>query len=129
MDTRAGHRPPRRITVVEDDENIAGLLAFLLEREGFAPEVVGDGRAALEHAARSEPPSAVVLDQLLPCRNGLAVATALRADPRWGEVPIVLLGATRSIGGAAARVDAWLEKPFDPGALIGELKRLAKDPP
>lgn len=129
MQTRAAFRAPRRITVIEDDENIAGLLAFLLEREGFAPEIVGDGRAALEHAARTEPASAVVLDQLLPCRDGLAVATALRADPRWSEVPILLLGATRSSGGGASRVDAWLEKPFDPGALITELKRLAKDQP
>lgn len=115
--------------MIEDDENLAGLLAFLLAREGFVPEVVADGRAAIEHAARHEPPSAVVLDQLLPCRDGLAVATALRADPRWGGVPIVLLGATRPAvewSRRGARVDACLEKPFDPGALISELKRLAK---
>jgi DNA-binding response OmpR family regulator len=118
------------VTIVEDDENVAGLLVFLLQREGFAPEIVRDGRAALEYVASHGPPAAVVLDHMLPYRDGLAVASAMRADPRWGDVPILLLSAAQAnlepIPGAG-RVDACIEKPFDPSALVARLKRLTQE--
>jgi DNA-binding response OmpR family regulator len=129
LDTTQTIAPPRRVTIVEDDENIAGLLVFLLEREGFAPEIVRDGRAAIELVAAHGPPSAVVLDHMLPYRDGLAVASAMRADPRWGDIPILLLSAAQAVAeprSGAARVDACIEKPFDPAALVASLKRLAR---
>ena len=119
--------PPRRITVVEDDENIAGLLEFVLRVEGFAPSVFRDGRAALRHVREDLPADAVVLDHMLPYCDGLAIASAIRADARWSAVPIVLL---RSSAAPAPRdaplVDASLAKPFDPGALVADLKRLVE---
>jgi two-component system catabolic regulation response regulator CreB len=121
---------PHRVTIVEDDENIAGLLMFLLQREGFAPELVRDGRAAIEHVARNGPPAAVVLDHLLPYRDGHAVASAMRADPRWSDVPILLLSAAQADvepGPGDARVDACIEKPFDPSVLVTWLKRLTRE--
>ena len=122
--------PTRRVTVVEDDENIAALLEFMLRHEGFAPSIVRDGRAALQHVRDDGPPDAVVLDHMLPYCDGLEVASAMRADPRWSAVPIVFL---RSFGVPAARdvrlVDAWLAKPFDPGALVANLKRLVEHVP
>ncbi len=118
---------PRRITVIEDDENIAGLLEFVLRSEGFACAIFRDGRAALQHVRDDRPPDAVVLDHMLPYCDGLSVASAMRADPRWSAVPILLL---RSAGLPAPRdarlVDACVAKPFDPGALVENLKALVE---
>jgi two-component system catabolic regulation response regulator CreB len=122
----------RRITIVEDDENIAGLLAFLLDREGFAPDVLRDGRAALRHVRESVAPAAVIVDQMLPYCDGLAVASAMRADAKWSAVPIVLLRSAAPSKLEPARsaglVDACVSKPFDPGAVVKQVKMLARRP-
>lgn len=120
-------REPRRITVIEDDENIAGLLEVVLRSEGFAPAVVRDGRAALRHVRDGEPPAAVVLDHLLPYCDGFAVASAMRADRRWSEVPILLLRSSSPPPPREARlIDAWLAKPFDPGELVANVRWLVE---
>lgn len=122
--------PPRRITVIEDDENVAGLLEFMLRAEGFAPSVFRDGRAALQHVREDRPPDAVVLDHMLPYCDGLAVASAMRADPSWRAVPILLLRSSASpVLRDAGLVDACVAKPFDPGALVASLKRLVEHAP
>lgn len=122
--------PPRRITVIEDDENVAGLLEFVLRAEGFAPSIVRDGRAALQHVRDDGPPDAVVLDHMLPYCDGLSVAAAMRADPRWSTVPILLLRSSAPPPTRDARlVDACLAKPFDPGALVASLKKLVESAP
>jgi DNA-binding response OmpR family regulator len=122
--------PAARIIVIEDDENMAGLLEAVLRREGFEPKVLRDGRAALEHVRAHRPPDAVVVDQMLPYRDGLAIASAMRADPRWSAVPVVLLrSATPSRWDAerdARLVDACVAKPFDPGVLVASLRRLLR---
>lgn len=121
-------QPQRRVTVVEDDENVAGLLELMLRLRGFATSVVRDGRAALELVRDAPPPDVVVLDQLLPYCDGLAVASAIRAEPRWAGVPIVLL---RSMASPDPRreplVDASFSKPFDPDALVESLRSLVKE--
>lgn len=115
-------QPQRRVTVIEDDENIAGLLELMLRLQGFAPSVVRDGRAALELVREAPPPDAVVLDHLLPYCDGLAVASAIRAEPRWRGVPILLLRSLASPDPRDARlVDATFTKPFDPEALLERL--------
>jgi two-component system catabolic regulation response regulator CreB len=121
--------PPRRIAVIEDDENVAGLLEFMLRAEGFAPTVVRDGRAALQLVREGGPPDAVVLDHMLPYFDGLEVASAMRADARWSAVPILLLRSSASRGGDARLVDASVTKPFDPAALVAGLKKLLEPSP
>jgi two-component system catabolic regulation response regulator CreB len=120
----------RRITIIEDDENIAGMLEFLLRREGFAPEILRDGRTALDRVRAGPPPDAVVLDQMLPYRDGFAVASAMRADRRWASVPIVLLRSVAPAGWDPMRdaglVDASVAKPFDPAALVAQLRTLVR---
>lgn len=117
--------PPRRITIIEDDEDVAGLLEFVLRAEGFVPSIVRDGRAALQHVRSDEPADAVVLDHMLPYCDGLAVASAMRADPRWRAVPILLLRSSEPAPSRdAALVDASLAKPFDPNVLVARVRTL-----
>lgn len=115
------------ITVIEDDENVAGLLEFMLRAEGFAPSIVRDGRAALQLVRKNGPPDAVVLDHLLPYCDGLEVASAMRADARWAAVPIVLLRPSAARGGDSRLIDACFSKPFDPTALVSRLKQLTRE--
>jgi DNA-binding response OmpR family regulator len=119
---------PPSILVVDDDQNVAELLGFVFAREGFAPHLVRDGRAAEEYVARNEPAAAVVLDVMLPYRDGFSVAEAIRSDPRWKHVPIVMLTArvlpddvdrSRALG-----VDEYVTKPFRPQAIVGRVKAL-----
>ena len=116
------------ILVVEDDETIAGLVGFLLRREGYEAVVLRDGRAAEAHVATADPPSAVVLDVMLPYSDGFAVAAAIRAQPRWKGVPIVLLTARSREAdverGRSLGVVAHLVKPFQPRALLDVVKGL-----
>jgi len=121
------------ILIVEDDETIAGLVGFLFRREGYETHVLRDGRAAEAHVAAAAPPSAVVLDLMLPYSDGFAVAAAIRAQPRWKDVPIVLLTAkARDVDverGRSLGVIAHLVKPFQPRALLEIVKGLVEKAP
>lgn len=119
--------PQPRVTVIEDDENIAGLLELMLRLHGFAPSVVRDGKAALELVREAPPPDAVVLDHLLPYCDGLAVAAAIRAEPRWRGVPILLLRSLAPDPRDERLVDASFTKPFDPEALLARLRSFVRE--
>lgn len=120
--------PSTPVLVVDDDVNVAGLVAAVLRREGFEPTVLRDGRSAMDHVARNEPATAVVLDVMLPYIDGFAVAAAIRADARWHGVPVVMLTArSRPEDAERARllgVAAYLVKPFHPQVLVGAVRRL-----
>lgn len=107
---------------MEDDETVAALLAFTFRRAGFEPTVIPDGRAAAAHVAAHPPADAVLLDVMLPCRDGYAVAASIRQDPRWSAVPIIMLSghaATEHEENARTlNIDAFFEKPFRPVALV-----------
>ncbi len=116
------------IVIVEDDDNIAQMLGFLLRRAGFAPLVIGDGRAAEDHVATHAPAAAVLLDVMLPYRDGFQVASAIRADARWRGVPIVMLTA-RTLPADRARARSlgvvdYVTKPFYPRTLVGRIRAL-----
>jgi len=116
------------IVIIEDDETVAQLVAFVLARDGFASTIVGDGRAAEELIATQEPPAAVILDIMLPYRDGFAVAAVIRADPRWKDVPILALTA-RTLPVDLERAQAlgireYVAKPFHPQALAGRIRAL-----
>ena len=121
------------IVIVEDDENIAQMLGFLFRRAGFAPLVIRDGRAAEDHVAAHDPAAVVLLDVMLPYRDGFQVASAIRADARWRRAPIVMLTSralradqerARSLG-----VAEYVTKPFHPRTLVGRVRSLLTAPP
>lgn len=118
----------RPIVIVEDDDNIAEMLGYLFRRAGYAPLVIRDGRAAEDHVASHDPAAAVLLDVMLPYRDGFQVASAIRADARWRGVPIVMLTA-RSLPADRARAERlgvveYVTKPFHPRTLLGRVRSL-----
>jgi DNA-binding response OmpR family regulator len=116
-----------RILIVEDESNLAQGLLFNLKAEGHQVSVEADGEAALE-TLRRDPFDAVVLDVMLPGKDGFEVATALRADGNY--VPILMLTArARSedvVKGFAAGADDYLPKPFDLSVLLARLNALLR---
>ena len=118
-----------RILIVEDDSDIAALIAHYLEKTDFRSEIVSDGGRGLT-AARETPPDLVILDLMLPGMNGLEVCKALRADPRTAAVPIIMLTArgeeSERILGLDSGADDYIVKPFSPNELMARVRALLR---
>ena len=114
--------------VVEDDEEIAYLLTFLLEKEGYAVTVARDGEAARGIIAAGAPPAVVTLDYMLPHFNGLELLEIMRANTAWQDVPVVMLTArSQQKDKSRARefgATAYLVKPFKPEELRACIRTL-----
>jgi two-component system alkaline phosphatase synthesis response regulator PhoP len=118
-----------RVLVVEDEAHLAQGLRFNLEAEGYAAEVVGDGEAATDRLlAKGENFDAVVLDIMLPGKDGFSVVSELRAARNY--VPVLMLTARgRSedvLKGFASGADDYLAKPFDLSILLARLQGLLR---
>jgi len=118
-----------RVLVVEDEAHLAQGLRFNLEAEGYAAEVVGDGEAATERLlAKKENFDAVVLDIMLPGKDGFSVVSELRAAHNY--VPVLMLTARGRpedvLKGFASGADDYLAKPFDLSILLARLQGLLR---
>lgn len=115
-----------RILIVEDDEDIAELIRFHLQKQGYATEIAMDGKTALEQfdAAR---PALILLDVMLPVIDGLEVLKAIRYD-RHSTVPIIIESArgeeTDIVTGLELGADDYIAKPFSPTVLVAKVKSL-----
>lgn len=118
-----------RVLVVEDEHHLAEGLRFNLEAEGFTAEVVEDGERALERLLDpSQHFDVVVLDVMLPHRDGFAVATELRQKQNF--VPILMLTARGRpedvLKGFAAGADDYLTKPAELSILLARIGGLLR---
>jgi signal transduction histidine kinase/DNA-binding response OmpR family regulator len=111
------------VMVVEDNEGAAMLLSTFLTRAGFAVEVVGEGRTALERAAKLRP-SAITLDVMLPDVDGWEVLRRLKDAPETRDIPVQVISVMddRALG-LALGADDYLVKPVRREALIGFMRR------
>lgn len=118
-----------RVLVVEDEAHLAQGLRFNLEAEGYSAEVVGDGEAATDRLLeKKEGFDAVVLDIMLPGKDGFSVVSELRAARNY--VPVLMLTARGRpedvLKGFAAGADDYLAKPFDLSILLARLQGLLR---
>ncbi|MCW3816188.1 response regulator transcription factor [Micromonospora sp. DR5-3] len=115
-----------RILVAEDDPKQANLIRLYLEREGHTVLVVGDGRAALDHA-RTRRPDLVILDVMMPVVDGLDVCRILRAE---SDVAILLLTARTTeddvLLGLDIGADDYITKPYSPRELTARVRALLR---
>jgi len=120
-----------RIAIVEDEPELAVLVADYARAAGYTAEVYFDGAAALA-ALRQAPPALVVLDLMLPGLDGLALCRALRADgdPALADLPVVMVTARVEeidrLLGLDAGADDYLCKPFSPRELIARIKAILR---
>ena len=114
------------ILIVEDDPNIASLVAKYLRDAGFDTQVVHDGREALAFVQR-QAPDFVVLDLMLPGMDGREVCREIR---RSSDVPVLMLTAreeeTDRIAGFALGADDYVVKPFSPRELVERVKAIKR---
>ena len=117
------------VLVVEDEQHLADGLRFNLEAEGYTVSTVGDGETALSLLVDQDKRyDALVLDVMLPGKNGFAVAAELRAAQRF--IPILMLTARGRpedvLRGFEAGADDYLAKPFDLTVLLARIKALLR---
>jgi two-component system, OmpR family, response regulator RegX3 len=111
-----------RILVVEDEESLADSIRYNLEREGYSVSVAPDGRRGLERY-RTDPPSLVILDLMLPEVSGLDVCRTIRSD---SDVPIIMVTAKDSeadkVAGLELGADDYVTKPFSMRELVSRVR-------
>ena len=118
-----------RILIVEDDPDIANLVARYLDKAGFQTERAATGREALQ-AIAAKPPDLLILDLMLPQIDGLEICRLLRADAATAGLPIIMLTArteeSERIVGLELGADDYLAKPFSPGELVARVRALLR---
>ena len=105
----------KNVLIIEDEKDLAELLAFNLEKEGYAATCVYDGKAGLELAG-ADMPDLILLDLMLPGLLGTEVCKALRKDQRTAHIPIIMITAKGDeidrVGGFEVGADDYIVKPF-----------------
>ena len=121
-----GKAAKKKILVVDDEENVSQLLKLYLESEGFIVQVADDGLKALE-LARKINPDLIILDIMLPLKDGWQVAQELRKDM---DTPIIMLsaksGESDKILGLNLGGDDYVTKPFSPGEITARVKAILR---
>jgi DNA-binding response OmpR family regulator len=127
--------PPTRRTVlvVEDDPHLAKLIQFCLDREDFEVRLAADGEQALQEFDLPQRPDLVIMDVMLPYRNGYELLADLRQRPAWNPVPVIML-TSRSreedvVQGLDSGASDYLIKPFRPSELMARIRKLLRPAP
>lgn len=121
-----------KILIVEDEEDIAELLAYNLHRNGYTPVAVATGEDGLD-AAREDRPDLVLLDLMLPGLGGLEVCRRLKSEEATSRIPVIILTAKGEeediIAGFTAGADDYVTKPFRPKVLLARVQAVLRRGP
>jgi len=119
----------QKILIVEDERDIADLVGFNLERAGYSVLKAHDGITGAELAIH-ERPDLVILDLMLPGKDGYGVFKEIRRDSRSRDIPVIMLTARAQtedrIQGLEAGADDYLTKPFSPKELMLRVQAVLK---
>lgn len=119
----------KRILVIEDEVSIQELLCYSLERAGFEVIAVATAEQGLAEI-RSELPSIVLLDLMLPGMSGVALAKQLRSDSRTRDLPLIMVTARAEesdrVGGLDIGADDYVTKPFSPRELKSRIRAVLR---
>jgi two-component system phosphate regulon response regulator PhoB len=118
-----------KVLIIEDEVDIAQLVAFNLERNGYLVDQVHDGREGLKKILKDQP-DLVILDLMLPGLDGYKILKKMQRDPRSHSIPVLMLTAKSQIDdrlrGLELGADDYLTKPFSPKELILRAKAILK---
>src|SRR5437762_13611827 len=117
------------ILIVEDEPEIAELMRFHLEREGFDVRIAGAGRVAIA-AAEKDIPALILLDLMLPDLDGLEICRRLKWNERTRAVPVLIVSAKGEeadvVAGLELGADDYITKPFSPRVLVARVRRILR---
>jgi DNA-binding response OmpR family regulator len=112
---------PHRVLVVDDEANILLSLEFLMKKAGYDVRTACDGEEALAEMRKARP-DLVLLDVMMPKRNGFDVCEMIRANPEWKDVRVIMLTAKgRDVErekGLAVGADDYITKPFSTREVV-----------
>ena len=115
------------VLIVDDAPNIVLSLEFLMKKEGYEVRSVGNGEEAMA-AVREKIPDLILLDVMMPRKDGYEVCQELRAEPEWRNIKIIMLTAKgRDVErekGLALGADDYITKPFATQELVEKVKAL-----
>jgi len=118
-----------KILIVDDEKDIVKMLDYNLKKEGFRTVIAHDGEDALR-SANKEHPDLVLLDLMLPGRDGLEVCKSLKNDQKTARIPIIMLTAKTQeadkIVGLELGADDYVTKPFSPRELVARIKAVLR---
>lgn len=119
----------QRILVVDDDRDIVRLLRAYLERASFDVLTAYDGEMAL-HVIRQQRPDLVILDLMLPSRDGWSITQTMRADEQLASIPIIMLTARieqhDKIAGLELGADDYVTKPFNSHEVVARVRTILR---
>lgn len=120
----------KSILVVEDEPNIVLSLQFLMRQAGFDVRIANDGEAALS-LVEEQPPDLILLDVMIPKRDGYDVCQTIRANPDWADIYIIMLTAKgREVDrekGLSLGANDYVTKPFSTRDLTEKVKAILMD--
>jgi len=115
----------KRVLIADDEPNIVASLEFLMEQAGFEVKLAANGQEALELVA-SFRPDLVLLDVMMPVKNGYEVCQILKSDPATRAVKVVMLSAkgrdVEVAKGLELGADAYVTKPFSTRDLVAQIQ-------
>ena len=121
----------RRILVVDDDREVVRLIRAYLEQAGFEVLAAYDGDTAV-HVIRRERPDLLLLDLMLPGKDGWAITRLVRAEPSLAHIPIIMLTArvddTDKIVGLELGADDYVTKPYNPREVVARVRARLRQP-
>ena len=119
----------KTILVIEDEKDLAELIAFNLEKEGYRPLIALDGISGLE-AVRSNPPDLILLDLMLPGLLGTEICKLLKKNEKTAAIPIIMLTAKGEeidrVVGFEVGADDYMVKPFSTRELLLRVKAVLR---
>ncbi|MBI4226373.1 response regulator [Candidatus Roizmanbacteria bacterium] len=118
-----------RILLIDDDESIVEVIRMILEEERYKVLSYPNG-LSIEEKVREVKPDLVLIDYLLPGKNGAEIVKWLRTNQQTKTIPIIMISTSKIYKKEAeeAGVDEFLEKPFDMYELVNVVKRYSKRP-
>jgi signal transduction histidine kinase/ActR/RegA family two-component response regulator len=118
----------KRVLVVDDEPDIAGLIRRYLERGGYSVSVAGTAAEAVQ-LAQSDPPDLITLDIKLPDADGFTVIEWLRAHPQTATIPVIPISILPDTGRAQSMgIEDYLNKPVDEALLLSKVDRILTTP-
>lgn len=124
--------PRSRILIVDDEPDLLAMLRFGLELDGFEVLEASDGEQGLD-LARTQSPSLIVLDLMLPRVDGYKVCRALKFDARYRDIPIFILSARTAAKDRQLALDLgadeFMTKPYEVKALVAKIRERLALPP
>ncbi|HYG12681.1 MAG TPA: response regulator transcription factor [Methylophilaceae bacterium] len=116
--------------IIEDDPSIGMLLEFLLQREGFAPKLLTEGRSAQLAIQSDAAPALILLDIMLPYVDGVELLQQIRKQTGWERTAVIML-TTKSnehdiVRALELGANDYVVKPFQPNELLARIRRHVK---